>query len=268
MAQIGRRALRRNRMAFVYATLAVLFVVGIAITYGYLQANRSESLIKDTLCPAKGPGGHYVLLVDKTDPLTYTQKEAFMVTLKELVQKRIPEGFLFSVFVLGEDFKENSKPLVELCNPGTGQDRSELTDNLRKLNRQYQDRFLSPLLKQSEKLMSSQPAKVSPIFEMMQLVAINGFRKHGVIGERHLIVISDMLHNTQQFSMYKSPTDYATFASSKYGQKSQLELHDVKVEIYYLMNSPQLQTKRNLKFWEEYFNKAGAQIISVRPIEG
>jgi len=42
----------------------------------------------------------------------------------------------------------------------------------------------------------------------------------------------------------------------------------VEVELHYLMNAPQLQTKRNLKFWEDYFNKAGARIVAVRPLEG
>ena len=268
MAQLGRRARQRHTKAIVFGTLVILLVLGVAASVTYFMMTRSESLDKDTLCPAKGPTGHYVLLVDKTDPLTFTQKEAFTVTLRELIEKRIPEGYLLSVFVLGEDFKENAKPLVELCNPGTGQDKSELTANLRQLKRQYQDGFLGPLLKQSEALMAPQPAKASPIFEMMQLVAINGFRKHGVKGELRLIVMSDMLHNTPQFSMYKGPVDYPAFASSTYGQKTQLELRGVEVEIHYLMNTPQLQTKRNLKFWEDYFNKAGARIVAVRPLEG
>jgi hypothetical protein len=103
---------------------------------------------------------------------------------------------------------------------------------------------------------------------MLQLVGINAFRKHDVKGERRLIIISDMLHNTPQFSMYRGPVDYETFAASKYGRKAQLELRDVEVELHYLINNPQLQTKRNLKFWEDYFIKAGAQIVAVRPMEG
>lgn len=268
MTQIGRRARQRQTKAIALGTLAILFVVGVVAGVTYFMMTRPESLDKVTLCPAKGPTGHYVLLVDQTDPLTFTQKEAFTVTLKELVEKRIPVGYLLSVFVLGENFKDNAKPLVELCNPGTGQDKSEFTANIGQLKRQYQDGFLSPLLNQSEALMALQPAKSSPIFEMMQLVAINGFRKHDVKGEQRLIVMSDMLHNTPQFTMYKGPVDYPSFASSTYGQKAQLELRGVKVEIHYLMNTPQLQTKRNLKFWEDYFDKAGARIVTVRPLEG
>jgi hypothetical protein len=268
MAQLGRRARqRRNREVFL-GTLAILVVLCVVGGATYFLMSRAAGLDKQTLCPATGPTSHYVLLVDTTDPLTFTQKEAFKVTMKELIEKRVPEGGLLSVFVLGEDFKENAKPLVELCNPGNGRDKSELTSNLRQLDKQYQERFLEPLLKQSEALVATQPAKASPIFEMMQLVAINGFRKHDIKGERRLVVMSDMLQNTPQFSMYKGPVDYPAFATSTYGQKAQLELRGVKVEIQYLLNTPQLQTRRNMQFWEDYFDKAGARVVAVRPLEG
>lgn len=263
MAQVGRRARQRQTRDIILATLTLLVVITVLAGAVYFLWNRPEGLDKTTLCPAKGPTGHYVLLVDKTDPLTFTQKEAFSALLRELVERRIPEGTMLSVFVLGEDFKENAKPLVELCNPGTGAGKSELTDNLKHLKRRYQERFLEPLLQESEMLVGSKPAKASPIFEMLQMVGINAFRKVDVSGERHLIIMSDMLHNTPQFSMYKGTVDYATFAVSDYGRKSQAELHDVQVELHYLINTPQLQTKRNLKFWEDYFSKAGARIVAV-----
>lgn len=268
MAQLGRRARQRRTKELIFGTIGFLLFLGIIGGVAYYMSSRPAGLDKESLCPASGPTGHYVLLVDKTDPLTFTQKEAFTVTLRELVEKRIPEGYLLSVFVLGEDFKETAKPLIERCNPGSGRDKSEFTENVRQLKKQYQEGFLEPLLKQSDALLGTQPAKFSPIFEMMQLVAINGFRKHDVKGERRLVVMSDMLQNTAQFSMYKGPVDYAAFASSPYGQKTQLALRGVEVEIHYLMNSPQLQTKRNLKFWEDYFDKAGARIVAVRPLEG
>jgi hypothetical protein len=267
MAKLGRRAKQRRTMEIIFGTLALL-VVGVIISgAAYYMSTRPKELMPN-MCPSDGPLGHYVLLVDKTDPLTFTQKQAFSVILRELVEKRIPEGYLLSVFVLGEDFKENAAPIVELCNPGNGSDKSELTANLKKLRRQYEERFVEPLLKQSDALLSAQSAKASPIFEMMQLVGINAFRKQDVKGERRLIVMSDMLHNTVQFSMYRGAVDYVAFADSNYGKKTQLELRDVEVELHYLMNTPQLQTKRNLKFWEDYFSKAGARIVAVRPLEG
>jgi hypothetical protein len=268
MAALGRRARQRRMQELVLGTLALIVVVAALVGVYYYKTNRPKGLNPETMCPVDGPLGHYVLLVDKTDPLNFTQKQAFSAIFQELVEKRVPEGSLLSVFVLGEDFKETATPLVELCNPGDGSGKSEFTSNLKRLKAQYRLKFIEPMLKQSELLVSTQPAKWSPIFEMLQLAGINAYRKHDVKGERRLIIVSDMLHNTPQFTMYQGPVDYASFAASDYGKRAQPELNNVEVELHYLMNSPRLQTKRNLKFWEDYFSKAGARIVAVRPMEG
>jgi hypothetical protein len=220
------------------------------------------------MCPADGPVGHYVLLVDKTDPLTFIQNQAFTVIFKDLIEKRVPEGYLLSVFVLGDHFQRNAAPLVELCNPGKGVGRSELTSNLTKLRRQYESKFIEPLSEHFDDLVAIRPSETSPIFEMLQLVGLNAFRKHDVSGERRLLMVSDMLQNTPQFSMYKGTVDYAAFAPTDYANKTQPDLRGVQVELHYLMNKPQIQTRRNLQFWEDFFEKAGARIDLVRPMEG
>jgi len=268
MARVGRKGKRRQSKEIFIGVFLLVFAISIVAGAGLYMNSRPQPLNRDTLCPAVGPAGHYVLLVDKTDPLNFTQKQAFSVMLRDLVEKRVPEGFLLSVFVLGEDFKQSASPLAELCNPGTGADKSELTANLKKRQAHYQEKFVVPLMNQSEGLVGLQSAKSSPIFEMLQLVGVNAFRKHAIKGQKRLIIMSDMLHNTPQFSMYGVPVDYQTFASSDYGRKMQLEMNKVDVELHYLMNSPKLQTKRNLKFWEDYFAKAGARIVAVQPIEG
>lgn len=268
MPRHGRRAARRRTFNIVIGVAILAFVIAVVGGFTYFKMTRQAGPDQATLCPASGPLGHYVLLVDKTDPLNFTQKQAFTELVREVIQKRTPEGYLLSVFVLGEDFKENAAPIIELCNPGTGEDKSDLTSNKHRLRRQYEERFLEPLNKQAEKLVATESAKASPVFEMLQMVSINSFRKHDVRGERRLIVVSDMLHNTPQMTMYRGPVDYDPFAASDYGRKVALQMPDVKVELNVLMNSPQLQTKRNLAFWEAYFNKAGARVVAVRPLEG
>ena len=268
MTKLGRRARQRKNLHLIFGALLSTVVIAALVGIGIYVSTRTPSLDNANLCPAAGPTGHYVLLVDKTDPLTFTQKEAFNVLIRDLVEKRTPQGYLLSVFVLGESFEESAKPLVELCNPGTGSDKSELTANLKKLRRTYEDKFLAPMLSQTSDLIAQKPAKSSPIFEMLQLVTINGFRNHDVRGERRLILLSDMLHNTPQFSMYRGTLDFNSYSSSDYGRKTKLRLEGVDVELRYLINTPQLQTKRNQLFWEEFFNKAGARVVAAQPLEG
>ncbi|MDM0075756.1 hypothetical protein QTH90_15240 [Variovorax sp. J2P1-59] len=268
MAARGRRAKRRQTQHILFGILGLTFVLAILGAAGYHFLARESGPDKVTLCPAKGPKGHYVLLVDKTDPLNFTQKQAFSVLLDDLVRKRLPEGYLLSVFVLGEDFKATAEPLVELCNPGSGENKSVLTSNVDWARRDYEQKFIKPLMQQAEALQGSKPAKASPIFEMLQLVAINGFRRHDVKGERRLFLMSDMLHNNGSYSMYRAAPDYSSFADTDYGRKTRADLRDVEVELYYLINTPQFQTRRNQKFWEEYFDKSGARLVEVRPLEG
>ena len=268
MARESRRQAERARRQVLLGGLA--FAVAIAIAAGAAWAWYERPAGLDaSLCPADGPKGHYVLLVDKTDPLTFTQKQAFQVRLRELVERRTPQGYLLSVFVLGESFRDNAKPLVELCNPGDGTGRSALTANLAHLKRQYDERFIAPLMAEADALQATTPARTSPIFEMLQLVGINAFQSRGVKGERRLIVMSDMLQNTTQFSMYRGGLpDFAAFAQTDYGRKAQAQLPGVEVELDVLVNTPALQTRRNLEFWEDYFDQAGARIVRVDPLEG
>jgi hypothetical protein len=259
------RRIAQAVQTILWVVFSILILGGAA---AYLFWFRPTPVDKTTLCPATGPTGHIVLLVDKTDPLNFTQRQAFAVTLRELIEKKTPQGYLLSVFVLGEDFKATAAPLLELCNPGTGSDRSQWTANLKRVRDQYEQKFVKPMLEQSDVLTATVPSKASPIFEMVQLAAINGFKKHDVKGEHRLIIMSDMLHNTPQFTMYKGAVDFQAFANSDYGRKTRADLPDTSVELIYLMNSPQQQTKRNLNFWEEYFKKAGARIVAVQPLEG
>ena len=268
MATLGSRARQRRNRDLLLGSLALLVVAAVVVGAAYTTLTSTPGADKHTLCPASGPTGHWVLLVDKTDPLSFTQQQAFDVLLRQLVAQRTPPGTLLSLFVLGEDFKTTAKPLVELCNPGTGASQSELTANLAKLRQQYETRFVAPLLQQSQALVASQPAAASPIFEMLQLVGINGFASTNAPGERRLIILSDMLHSTPQLNMYKTPPDFAAFSASDYGKRAQASLPGVVVELHYLLHTPALQTKRNLKFWEDYFHQAGARIVAVQPLEG
>jgi hypothetical protein len=268
MSRRGTRA-RKDGKKYVLAAVAILLVCAAVVGgIAYHQLSRSEPIDPVTLCPAEGPRGHTILLVDKTDPLSFTQRQAFSVMLKALVKSEIPEGYLLSVFVLGENFKDTAEPLIELCSPGAGDGKSELTSNLKRLRVQYEQRFVKPIEDTENALVASEPSKASPILEMLQLVGINGFRKGGVRGPKRLVVMSDMLHNTPQLSMYQGNFDFKAFEQSDYGSKSQADLKDVNVELLYLMSSPKLQTRRNLAFWEQYFEKAGAKLSVVRRLEG
>lgn len=268
MSRYGAKAKRRDTFMWIAGVALLIVTVAVVALVVYTQVSRDPPLDKTTMCPAAGPLGHIVLLVDKTDPLNFTQRQAFSVAMKELVGTEVPEGHLLSIFVLGEKFEQSAAPLIELCNPGSDTGKSELRANLKRLRKQYEERFVRPLEDAAKALVAEEPAKASPIFEMLQLVGINGFRKHAVKGPKRLVLVSDMLHNTSQYSMYTGPVEFELFESTDYAKRTQSDLKGVSVELHYLITTPRLQTRRNQVFWERYFERAGARLGEVRRIEG
>lgn len=262
-------ARRRQRLHIVWGILALTIAVGVAGAAGWFFFGKREAGLQPaTLCPVAGPKGHAILLVDRTDPFNFTQKQAFLRYLAEFGRGRVKEGELFSVFVLGEDFTANAQPVFEMCNPGQGQDKNIWTSNPERLRRLFEDRFLGPMAALADQLAAKTPAPNSPIMEMLQLVAINGFRAAGVAGPRRLYVVSDMLQNTPAFSQYRSDSDFAAFRETPIFPKVRTDLAGVDVELAYLVNNPTRQNRRHVKFWEDYFQAMGAAVVAVRLLEG
>lgn len=263
----GRAARKREQQKFLRGSLLFAFVIAAIGGVAYFLWNRGPGLDEATLCPASGPRGYVALLVDKTDPLTFTQRQAFLGVMRDLVASVQP-GELVDVFAVGEDYKSGAEPLFHMCNPGHGEKESELTANIEQLQRRFRQQFETPLLSLSDQLQTAQAAKYSPLFEMLQLVAVNGVQRHRIEGPKRLIVVSDMLHNTPQFSMYKEIPEYDAFAATDYAKKLGTNFAGSSVELLYLMNTPRLQTRRQVLFWEQYFKNRDAHVDRVRVLEG
>jgi hypothetical protein len=269
MARTGRRAQKRERNNNVYIFLLVAFIALIIAIGLYSRFTKPLPLDAKTLCPASGPLGHIVLLVDKSDPMTFLQRKDFDVIYEEIIKKRVPKGSLLSIYALGDDFKQTAEPLIELCNPGDGSDISNNTGSPLRVAKVFREKYVQPMLERSVELVTDKPGIASPLFEMLQLVSITGFRRHDVQGERRLIVVSDMLHHTPpQFSMYEGVPEFEDFAATSFGSRAMTDLTGVKVELEILMHSPLLQKSSLTYFWEKYVASAKGKVVAVTPIKG
>jgi len=268
MARKSKLARSRQRINILLGSLALLLVISVLGATAWWWNQKRNTTDPKTLCPIDGPLGHNILLVDKTDPLNLAQKAAFDLLVTDLVSNKTPPGYLLSIFVLGDDFVAQTKPLVELCNPGDGKGRNEITENVKQLNRQYKDRFLSPIFDQSTQLLSIAPAQESPILEMLQMVSLNSIQKHHVDGPKTLVVLSDLLQNSKQLNMYKGMPAFQEFANTSYAHKTQINFQGVDIQIHYLQNSPILQVDKLFLFWREYFKASGSKSLDLVPLPG
>jgi len=263
-SRISRRLGReKQHTAFWYIAVTALALVAAGFMY-YISPSALE---RDTLCPSKGPNGHVILLVDKTDPLSFTQRQAFEVLIRDIATTKVRAGELLTVFALPEDYKAAATPIFRLCRPDDGQNANPLFQSPEKMRKRFSEKFIGQLDQVAQELQATEPAKYSPIFEMLQLVNITGFRKEAVNGPRRLIVVSDMLHNTPQFSQYRDTRQFSEIESLEYIKQLRADFDGAAVELVYIMHSPGLQTRGHAKFWEDYFNRMNGRLTAVRLLE-
>ena len=268
MARKSKSAKSRQRSHILFGSLASLLVIAVMGATVWWWSQKRQTTDPQTLCPVDGPIGHQILLVDKTDPLNMAQKAAFDLLVTDLVVHKTPPGYLLSIFVLGDDFAQQAKPLVELCNPGDSAGHNVLTENLKQITRQYKDRFLTPIFEQSAQLLSVSPAQESPILEMLQMVSLTSIQRNHVEGPKTLVVLSDLLQNSKQLNMYKNTPTFEEFIGTAYAQKTKINFQDVDIQIHYLQNSPSLQKDKLFQFWQGYFKAAGAKSVSMVALPG
>ncbi len=269
MAIYGKR---KNYGAIIGGVIIIILVLIALAGTAYFFLTK-ETIDAETLCPNTGPKGQYVVLIDNTSPFPFIQKSALSQRLKNLVRNDLPEGYMLSVFLLGEDATKNDRPLFERCSPGQWGAKSELTNNRKLIERNFRDKFTRPLEDVVRKISLQEHAKNSPIFEMLQLVGINGFERVNVSGEKKLIIYSDMLANTSEFSMYRSQIPaFDNFIKTPYAQRAlSPALQDVSVELNVIagdQKGARTESKKIISFWESYFEASGASVSSVEFLEG
>jgi hypothetical protein len=265
-----RKSKLAQQRARYHLVLGIGFILVIAFVVGgvvWWLGQRPLPLDPTTLCPSKGPLGHQVLLVDRTDPFNQAQKAAFDNFAKDIVEK-LPVGYMLSVFVLGDDFKAETKPLIELCNPGTGEDKSEFTQNTKALRNQYTNGFIQPLDKVTTELLTANSAKESPIIEMLQLVYLNSIQAHKTQGPVELYVLSDLMQFSTALDMYRSTPNFEKYDATYMAKKLWVDLSSVDVHIILLNNNIKNQSPAFIDFWNAYFKRANTKSLEITNLPG
>jgi hypothetical protein len=269
MARISRRAKNRQRSQWLLGALALLMVIAvIAASLWWWTQRHDQPLNPITMCPESGPLGHQLIVIDTTDPLSLAQKSALDLQVTQLAEQDTPKGYMLSVFALGQDFANDAKPLIELCNPGNSQGHNQLTENIKQLDKRYQKDFLQPIFALTQSLLDTEPAKQSPLLEMMQMVSLNSLQKHHISGPRSMIFVTDLLQNSPQLSMYQDTPDFERFNQTYFANKTRIRFDGVDVKVLVLLHSSTLQKERLYEFWRRYFKAAGANSVQIDLLPG
>lgn len=257
---------RRSRLPKAPFIALALVLVALAALVAIALIPRAE-YDPDSLCPTDGEYPRTAILIDATDSLSVSQVKTIREEINAL-RNRLALNEWVGIFLLDEDNLTLPTPMVALCNPGDESTANPLYENPTQIRRRFDQEFRTPIGEAVEQLVDLPPKPTSPILEMVRAVALD--RDFDSTQKRRLIVVSDMLQNTQDYSHYRADADFNAWQDSNHAKEFlQLSMLGVEVEILYLKRPDvrSLQTLGHVAFWESYFGAVGAKVNSLKPLQ-
>lgn len=265
-----RKRTQTVKAVFVIACVASLFV-GMSWLY-IIAANANPQLDERTMCPIEEAriASLTVLLVDVTDPMNLPQRQDFINQLHKLADG-IPRFGKLVITKVDPVSDQLLRPVIVICNPGTGADANEWSGNPKKLTDLHQNKFRVPLDETFEALSEASGADRSPIFESIQSVNLTEFQRMETPGlPRLLVIASDLLQHTDSISFYKAvPSDQQLVSSAEF-DRVRTDLRGIEVELWMLerADNKKTQPRALAELWDFLIESQNGEVRRLYRISG
>ena len=262
------RAAHDSRKGWLQICAVVVLIAVVGSAY-FAVARGNKALDDETLCPSV-PSSVTVLLVDVTDPMTTAQKQDFRNQLNRL-RSSIPRYGKLIVTKVDSSSNELLRPVIVRCNPGTAQDVSDWNGDPRGVQKDHDEKFVIPLDVAFDSLTRASAADHSPIFESVQSVALTELTKPEVADHpRKLVLVSDLLQNTESISFYGHLPAADQLLSSPSFRRVRTDLDGIRVEIWMLERSdaPQTQPRALIDLWDAAITAQGGSVERAYNVSG
>jgi len=223
-----------------------------------------------TLCPTNCPPSEVVVvLLDMSDEFTEPQRLKIRNELERIIASVARLG-LVEVYAVDRLEERVTKPVVHLCNPGTGADLNRIYQNPELARRRWEG-FVRQLETELDRLMDTPASSTSAIFEAVQATALRTFNRPGYDQlSKRLVIVSDLLQNVPgKLNQYHQIQSFDEFKNSGYFSEVRADLSGVTVSLLYLVRprAPQ-KWPEHYQFWEQYFRSQKATVERVEPVYG
>lgn len=253
--------------------ILVAIACGGVLAYFYFSTPKRPVLDAQSLCPVDGPHGINVVLVDTSDDLPEATRREVQVVLDDLIAT-LPSFYKLDIRVL-DIAGARSRSLFSKCNPGDGAGLSEWTDNPRIARLRWIESFRKPAAEAVKNSMASAKAASSPLMAAIQDIAIYQFSSAAnQNAKKTLIVISDMIEYTREYSQYPAAGDlsFQRYKQSPAYLKFRTDLHGAGVTIRYVTRQPKgqplLNDLKHAEFWIQWMKENGASSVEVKRLQG
>jgi hypothetical protein len=262
----------KNQQGIVLSILA-LVILGSFITAYVTKSNEASNISHDAetaYCRKDILPESTVIVIDHTDSINPTQKASLERRLWDVASDVEKNGSIRFYSVDANEHKILNADF-EMCNPGSEKDLNDWDGNKRLARKRYEKLFSGIVKEKMNGILSADTASRSPIMKSVQAAVVNSFiGSENRAVKKRLVLVSDLLEHSSDFSLYGNTPDFETFRKDNYWPSVRADMKDVEVTIFWLnrkgsekFQKPQLKT-----FWQMYFIEQGASEVRFIPIEG
>jgi hypothetical protein len=146
---------------------------------------------------------------------------------------------------------------------------SQWTANPRRARARWDD-FLKTFQNQLSASLSQKSSDASPILEALQAIGLRTFGASvfASVKAHRLILVSDLIQNTDQLSLMNGLIPYEKFQAGDSFNRLRAPLAGTEVEILFLSRRADVSASELIRWWQQYVADSGAQVTSVQRIVG
>lgn len=246
-----------------FAIVAGLIVIlGGGFIWLFTSAQERPVLDKATLCPVDGERSVTVVLLDTSDTWPEITRAEVRKRLDNIAAD-VPDYGLLELRLL-DPSKPGGRVMFSKCNPGDGSNLSEIIANPRMAHKTWMEQFNAPLQDALDKTMITHETDSSPILSTIQRIAVDRFDDNR---PGHLVVISDMVEHTPDYSQYKGDLSYDYYKQTAAYKKQHTNLEGAAVTIFYVQRL-RMNSGKHIQFWTDWIADNDGTLAQAVKLQG
>ncbi len=198
--------------------VALLSVFGVRLAQDAKPKPGSDFCVGDVT-------SNTVVLIDHTERISDQTRDTIVDRTIAHLTKHVKENERVSVFTISDDSKKSLRPIVSLCRPPS--DGNRMVEDVQGIRKRFQKDFERPIKEALQ--VSPSNTKESPIAQAITDISLSQYLRGK---SNSLLIYSDMLENTKQFSLYKcqSANDVIPgYRASRRGAKERPDFTNTRV---------------------------------------
>lgn len=285
--RVARTRERRDRRSkwMLRGVAAGVLALGAVTGWTIYLATEWNPELDEFLCPVDRESPSLtVVIIDGTDTWNPTQR---LVVEQEFrrIQQQVERFGRIDLYAVRRDAEVMAEPVLSLCNPGqpsnfqefplVGEFGARVVANPEQLVERWNEDYSSALQDVMAVEASSSERPVSPIMETVRASGLQVFGSNGRDVAKSLILFSDLLQNSNTYSVYRDP-EWSAEDGERLSDLSTLgtaALSGVPVQAFLLDRdvvgaSPGHERTALIELWDAFFAGQQAILMRVRRIEG